>query len=309
MLPEFIPEQPLTDLIQNAREDIVCWDLYYDSCGGSILTNLSESQLFQLRHNPDATLEFLRSTDISLRMAALYLVYDYWISHPHFASHCLHLAFHDVVQEVRGLALCCLPRMYEFIHDSHGHLRHLLKTVHGDFTMKFEGSLETCTPIVESARRQVEEMNREDWLQNAGPHLDDMMTSVQRTEGYLEHSNEQLRYVALSLLTNYWQPTPKAAVVALGIAKGASLNRDLKCAALELLGRYYRKSNDPEIGSLLALIVTNESEDRIVRRTAYLLLYCLRGIPTTGLPEPATISSFPDKVDWGFVQSFLARSE
>jgi hypothetical protein len=301
MLIDFIPERPLDDLIQQARDDVSSWETYLDLCGGSVSSDLAESQELRMRQNPEVTLKFLRDENPLQRLAALHLVYNYWIDHPHFVSTCLDLAFHDPVKEVRGLAFLCLPRLRDFINDSRGQLRRLLKAVRpGDNVMSEIYQRERA-----DFRKLLDEKNLQDWRDNAGELLDDMLTSAEKTDAYFHHENERVRYVALSLFTYHWRPSPNAVACALQISKDSSSSTRLKCAAIRLLGHCFQQSNDCKAGSLLASIVANESEDTLVRRGAYEQLYWVRGIPPLGQPERSALSAFPANVDWSFVRSFL----
>jgi len=302
MLTEFVPHRPLDELIEQGRGDVSSFDTYFDLRGDSILADLPESQQLLMRQDPDVTLKFLKSEDPRQRMAGLYLVYFYWVRHPHFASTCLHLAFHDSVKEARGLALLCLHRLREFINDSRGQLRRLLQAIQpgNDNAVSERYERERA-----DARTEFDEMNLTDWRENVGPLLDDMLTSAEKTEAYLHDQSEPVRYVALSLFTYHWTATPNAVACALSIANDSSSSGRLRGTAIGLLGHCFEASNDRELGSLLASIVVNESEETSVRRIAYYQLYFVRGIPVLGIPEWSTLTNFPTNVDWDFVRSFL----
>jgi hypothetical protein len=302
--PHFVPVEHLDDIIRRAKEDITAWDVYFQSCSGSLMLFLPAARLRQMKQNPEITLRFMNSADSSQRLGALYLVYDYWGAVPLFASTCLYMAFHDPAKEVRGLALCCLPRLYDFVHDSRGQLGRLLKAVHTEDKTVIREIVEKGIAQAASALKKMDDWNLHEWQMVAGRVLDDMMVSVDRTEAFLDHAEERLRYVALLMLSSKWEPTPKAARVALEILKGGCADMRMKCAALQLLGTYYEKSCNADVGALIASIVRDGSEDRVVRRTAYFQLFWLRAIPSAGMPDASIVNSFPAGVDWGFIESF-----
>src|SRR5262249_25145168 len=126
---EFTPDQSLDELILQAQEDVLSWTARSGRQRELILASIPESQQHSMKRDSNVTLRFLRDDDDRQRLAALYLVYSYWISHPQFVEPCLHLAFFDPVDEIRGLALLCLPRLRDYIDDSRNQLRSLLQAV------------------------------------------------------------------------------------------------------------------------------------------------------------------------------------
>jgi len=76
-------------------------------------------------------------------------------------------------------------------------------------------------------------------------------------------------------------------------------NDDLRGAALQSLGAIFERTNDRQIGIILATVIRDESEPAACRRGAHDGLRCLGGC------DDDDLLPFPESVDWGFVDSFL----
>jgi hypothetical protein len=74
--------------------------------------------------------------------------------------------------------------------------------------------------------------------------------------------------------------------------------------ALAVLSGCFIRTDDRRVGELIARLVRDESKPKMLRSTAYSSLLTIRGMPIDDFLA-ATDSTFPAKVDWAFVDSFL----
>jgi hypothetical protein len=70
------------------------------------------------------------------------------------------------------------------------------------------------------------------------------------------------------------------------------------------LAETHRGTRDPKIAGLLARVVRNEGETKDVRLIAYFVLFEVAGRPLQQIP-PLDQLSFPEGLDWAFVDSYL----
>jgi hypothetical protein len=141
--------------------------------------------------------------------------------------------------------------------------------------------------------------------QLAGPHLSVMLHSSEDAEKYLESSEPSLRQAAIHLLYHYWGQRDAYADRYEQIAMSDS-DDNVRSRALGLLGSCYCYSRDRRISRMLANVVLDRKEADNIRLGAYAALLCSQGYPTeAGTMFPV---SFPDDVNWTFVESCLLRS-
>lgn len=308
MSTQFIPLKTLDEMIEQARRDIEAWNNVYTSFSaskGSLLHSLAGPLLPSMMQSPQGTKAYLEHPDPSLRMAAALLVYNYWLANELFAPACLRLAFNDPDQTVRGVALLALTGLCKYIYDPTGSLKPFFERLLGNELKTASEIARSCVKKMVDMKAVINKTLEEEWLGLVGPSLELMLQGPDATERYLEHEEENLRYVAISIMDFYWGPTRRSSDICVSLL---SCVADIKVhsAALRLLGTYYAKTDDLAVGRLLASIVREDSRHLHLRRVAYLQLFRIRGMPFTVWPKlwPAEFR-FPEEVDWSFVDSFM----
>jgi hypothetical protein len=141
----------------------------------------------------------------------------------------------------------------------------------------------------------------------AGTSLGRITESADAAAALLGDDSPALRRAAILALAHHWRVSPRTSYAA-AVLDLARRERDpeVRRDALGGLGVVFRETDDVEVGYLLAQTVKDAGEPREVRRAAYVGLCFLRA----AYKEAWAIPTFPDAVDWHFVERFLdsARS-
>lgn len=310
MKPVFAPTESVEELISRGKNDVAAWHEFYARYEYSkdvFLARLAAPELRRMKLDPDATVDCLHASDRSLRIAALLLVYEYWINNPIFAPHCLSIAFADSDDVVRGLALLCVPRLYAHIDDRSGVLKSILRAVvpanDDEVQTEIKRAIGKCDSLLDECRRKLEES----WKADAGDNLARMLSSVEDAKTFLRHSDPTLRRVALSVLAYHWKHEASAFSESEAIAADKGAPPDLRADAINVIALFRQSTNDRRIGGYLASIAMDAEDHPDVRLFAYVALYSIRGVPP--VEQPLSPPRFPEDVDWDFVSSFLPRGE
>jgi hypothetical protein len=78
--------------------------------------------------------------------------------------------------------------------------------------------------------------------------------------------------------------------------------------ALANLIDFFQRSNDRDVAGLLANIIADQSESDGMRTAAYFGLFEVVGRPLTQIGPPEEFS-FPEHIDWAFVDLYKTRPE
>jgi hypothetical protein len=132
----------------------------------------------------------------------------------------------------------------------------------------------------------------------AGEHITGMLHSAEEAEQYLESGEASLRLAALYLLYHHWRQTDSYAHRYERFAMCDS-NEDVRIVALAHLGSYFSYTNDGRVSRMLASVVLDANEANAIRLAAYRNLVRVHG-NLTGVRGMCAVS-FPDAVNWGFV--------
>lgn len=307
MPPEFAPGESFDKLLERAHEDVRAVISQCARCGEfseRLLTVFPPAVLKAMRQDPDVTAQYLGNSRADFRLGALFLIYEYWLGLPAFAGPCLELAFSDSESVVRGLALHCLPALYDSLRDPCGALKTLLYSVLRG-SQRLGAMDETKKETFDSLENVLRDKVRRELSVAAGPAADEVLSGPLAAESHLTHSDLNLQWVALVALTHLWKPTQAVANFCERLIVERSLPLNLEVAAIGLLTAFYRRSNNPRVGMILANVVRDPGKHEAARENAYLALYSIRGIPASKWPDRA--NGFPSYVDWGFLATFTGR--
>ncbi len=256
------------------------------------------TSLKEMMRDREVTIRFLQSSDVSLRLAAISLVAEYWPPSERFAADTLRLAFDDPEPKVRGAALMALWQMKQYISDPTKFLDRL-------FCRLFPVSVQEAIKIRRGlAEKQLlaKKMWNEAWQKAAGSHALRMAESREVTESYLHHPEPEVRCAAIMALGHHWGPDQQFPQICERLVFEDS-NAKVRSLALSCLAGCYVQTDDTRIGDLIAQLVLNESEPHTIRLAAYHALLMIRGMPIEALSEAmSTHFRFPEDVDWAFVK-------
>jgi hypothetical protein len=261
-----------------------------------------------MMNSKDATLHYLNVAEGSLRLAAASLVADYWHSDERFAPWCLNLAFNDPEAEIRGAALnALLYKLHSYVEDKSGTFRRFVTFLRSlDPSLSDPAIHEVYQHAVEAVQWADEQalLKRQ---QLAGEHLDEMMRSRAAAMAYLDSPASNLRSAALLTLHDHWKEQPFDLRGLCMRMLMHDLDIDVRIHAEDVLNCVCIKTDDREVGRLLANIVSDGSEPIKLRKAAYVSLFSVRGLPVSRILEAAEMDfQHPSDVDWGFVETFLS---
>jgi hypothetical protein len=143
------------------------------------------------------------------------------------------------------------------------------------------------------------------WKQLAGASVDVMLCSVENTALHINHADPSVRFVAMQMLTYYWQPSQQSASIFEQLLANDPdpANRS---QAMYSLGFVYMKTDNPAIKRKLAAIVDNDRETNEIRKVAYLILLRVCGIIDTRLESLCRAGlaiRIPEDVNWDIIIS------
>ncbi len=148
---------------------------------------------------------------------------------------------------------------------------------------------------------------QETWEMLAGPFGRDMLNSPEAAASLLANPDAKVRMAALLVIREHWKPMHFQRICQkLADSDGDEQVRNL---AVISFGRFYKETNDPDVGTTLARMVLDESRTAKMRTYAYTGLFQLRGVPVDSWPAAQDHFTFPEDVDWVFVNSFLGQGD
>jgi hypothetical protein len=307
MPASFEANAPFDEMCQRAAHDIQAYLKLLQGDKKPLWDTWAGARLPEMMNSKDGTLHYLKVTNASLRLAAASLVADYWHPDESFAAPCLTLAFSDPEPLIRGAALSALVyKLHSYVEDKSGMFRKLLT-----FLRSLDPSF--SDPSIHEVQKHAAEVAQ--WAgerallerqQLAGKHLDEMMRSVSGATAYLDDPVANIRAAAILLLYEHWKIKP---FDLRSICMRMVMNdRDMEARihAQGILSCVCFKTDDREVGRLLARIVRDNSEPIKLRKAAYVSLFSVRGLPAARILQAAeTDFQDPSNVDWGFVETFL----
>jgi len=301
---EFIPDRRLADALAQARGDAQAWEMLRNR-GADKQTQWADwagNELEAMMRLPDRTVLHLTSAIVPLRLAAVALVVYYWPPRESFAGPCLQLAFDDQEPAIRGGALRGLLSLQTYISDGRGWLTNLLNSLYGALSDQHVTSAQRT--LVEG-RASIKQFECDTMKKLAGAQLDNILQSRAAAESFLRNPDPQLRRAALFALGHNWEVTRDLADQC-EILLFADPDTKVRLGALANIGAFYHESDDRRIGDMLARMVYDAAQPNDLRIHAYRLLFHVRGMPLAVKEKAWSLEfSFPDEVDWVFVDSFL----
>jgi hypothetical protein len=279
----------------------------YDSDKRFTLLSLGGETTDKLRFHKQIAEKALVAGSVDLRLASLLLFWDfYWELSPGSVATIEELAFDDSDARVRGLALLMLARCSPISELSHKVLQ-AVASRHRELT-----ALEPMKPIPPASTAELAKKTglsphlRELFSRSLGEKLNSMLRDLQYSIAALDDANPKMRVAALMLIHENWR---SAKLIAERCREMLMHDADaeVRGTAATVLGAAFTKTDDVAIGSLLARIVSDESQPKSVRQCAYGSLFRLRGIRGSTWPGTSRLKErarFPENVDWAFVESF-----
>ncbi len=157
----------------------------------------------------------------------------------------------------------------------------------------------------ERARTRVRESQRDMLAALAGSELSSLLESRDRAATFLVSGVSSLRRAAIHALTFQWHVSPGTTCAAriLDMAHRDAA-AEVRLDALRAIGIIYRETDDSQVGCVLARRVVDEAESLETRKAAFIGLCFLRAAFT----QSGAINTFPQGVDWAFVERFLDPS-
>ena len=123
-------------------------------------------------------------------------------------------------------------------------------------------------------------------------------------ERFLTHDDAQLRYIALEVLTNHWRLAEHWQTAKDFLEHDP--DEDCRRRGASSLALLKMNTNDRSTLAVLAQVVRNEQEDKVVRIAAYA---AMKGVihfdPREQLKMASRGLNLSQDVDWGMVESYL----
>src|SRR5262249_16954836 len=112
----------------------------------------------------------------------------------------------------------------------------------------------------------------------AGPGVQSLLQSQEVTEDHLDDPDPKMRIAALVLMTVHSGPTEQFKRKCEAMAF-QDPDRSVRSAAIGSLGTCFSSTGDRRVERLLAGVVCKETEDYRIRRSAYMSLFLVNGVP------------------------------
>jgi hypothetical protein len=168
-----------------------------------------------------------------------------------------------------------------------------------DERLSFQKDFERLAEGFQEIRHEIHSGVQQKISQLAGIHMPKMLYSAEETEKYLESTESSLRQAALYLLYHHWGQKETHGDRYERIAMCDPIT-GVRMVALSLLGSCFSYTGDGRISRLLASVVLDRDEADDIRLAAYSNLIRVHGYPTEA--GSRFVFSFPDDVNWNFVQ-------
>jgi HEAT repeat protein len=135
-----------------------------------------------------------------------------------------------------------------------------------------------------------------------GPSAQSLFESQEATERRLDDPDPKMRWAAVTLMTYHWGAAEQFKAKCEWIAFHDP-DPLVRSKAIGCLGFCFSGTSEQRIESILADVVSNDSEDYSVRRSAYISLLRVNGAQKMPPPASALNLRIPEDVDWAFVRS------
>ena len=297
----FSPVRDLREAIERGRADVEAWSRGRDGHRG---VGPAGEYIAEMTRSRSTTCDFLKASDTRLRLVAVTLVADYWPPWRGFAAQTLRLAFEDQEPSIRGAALVAIRLLREYIVDPAGHLRTLLEGIFPMTSAEVAATGHMADEIEAFIETKINNISQK----LAGSFLPVMLESRASAESFLHHSDPQLRCAAIFIIRRRWGATAELAQACEDMLfSDPSLKVQLQAVAA--LDGCYFGTDDPRIEATLAKLVCDDSQPDDLRRSAYVALFNISGMPVDAVLRAASPAlRLPQDVDWAFVKGFCRGS-
>lgn len=254
--------------------------------------------------DPDVTFQALADAETRIRLTAASLVDLYWPPNALFAERCLHLAFEDSEPAIRGAAIRSVYyKLHRFLRAPTEEWMKLRASLfageQSGIASNYHDMLFEAKAAVAKAESTVVDLCR--FL--ADDQFASISKSTELAEQHATSSNPRIRRAALLSMSLHPRSDNFFRICSDLLLNDRDL--DVRVQALDVLSAAYARTNDREIGKLMAGIVQDAAQPAELRRRLYVSLYLVRGMPVDRLLKAADDTCFPDEVDWDFVRTFL----
>jgi hypothetical protein len=131
-------------------------------------------------------------------------------------------------------------------------------------------------------------------------NVSEMVSSYRFAVEALHASDGTTRWVALRILTDWWDLTSEVATYSLKLALDDPDER-VRLSAIHYVGFYYQGSRDDQIAYFLSNVVRNKTETPTLRAAAYQALATLREFTIATVLGTSALVGI--SVDWEFVNA------
>lgn len=245
-----------------------------------------------------------------VRRTAAALVVDYWNADDQvFAPGCYELAFHDSDAVVRGAAFNAVARLIDHYADATGCLHALIREVFGDASMDDFRALYTALDEVEGmltcAHSEAVSRLLSGAARMASGYCRDMSREGFCALEYIAHDDPGVRKAALMVLLSQGAMNNERHSECFRRIVTQDEDEEVRYYALAVLLQSKTPTDDRELGSMLANVVSDAGLGDNLRKLAYLGLYLVRRMPLEYRPDVTSDEFKVDRdINWEFVRSF-----